>query len=309
MFVNKSHVCILLIIILFILFYFTTKFNYSETFECAPGLDGPLKTYLALNGQDKDFVKGCKLPSTVPQCSAPDPSGSGSQFGTSWEVEYKDGPRNAVCVPEIYTDKNAYIPCNAPNPGPPDLTGCGIPEPNSDCIKEMEKVPSYIKYDDRQQYVYSCKNGICPCMWKYGKDYKMDCSQPLIGGCKGTQYGCCPDGITAKKNQEDICIDSPIIGGCEGTQYGCCPDGITSKNKKGNNCINSYEIYNGLFWTGCTPYQNRITDYENKQKFNKLCNRALRGSFYVQTNGMGCTQPQNTNIGCSLVPQKKLKTN
>ena len=26
------------------------------------------------------------------------------------------------------------------------------------------------------------------------------------------------------------------LGGCKGTRYGCCPDGITSKNKHGTNC-------------------------------------------------------------------------
>ena len=25
-------------------------------------------------------------------------------------------------------------------------------------------------------------------------------------------------------------------GGCEGTQYGCCPDGTTAKNSDGSNC-------------------------------------------------------------------------
>ena len=28
----------------------------------------------------------------------------------------------------------------------------------------------------------------------------------------------------------------PKLGGCKATQYGCCPDGVTAKNKSGSNC-------------------------------------------------------------------------
>ena len=30
--------------------------------------------------------------------------------------------------------------------------------------------------------------------------------------------------------------DKPIIGGCSTTEYGCCPDGKTARNKDGTNC-------------------------------------------------------------------------
>ena len=58
-----------------------------------------------------------------------------------------------------------------------------------------------------------------------------------IGGCAGTRYGCCDDGVTAKRNfYGKNCPSSPkphhhkdIVGGCAGTQYGCCDDG-TSPN-------------------------------------------------------------------------------
>ena len=55
-----------------------------------------------------------------------------------------------------------------------------------------------------------------------------------IGGCSSTEYGCCPDNVTAKK-ADGTCL--PTVGGCEGTQYGCCPDNVTAKNAAGNNCI------------------------------------------------------------------------
>ena len=49
----------------------------------------------------------------------------------------------------------------------------------------------------------------------------------LLGGCLGTEYGCCPDGETSCQTQD--CKSCFIeIGGCLGTAYGCCPDGETS---------------------------------------------------------------------------------
>jgi hypothetical protein len=36
---------------------------------------------------------------------------------------------------------------------------------------------------------------------------------------------------------DTVCPTTPIIGGCAGTVYGCCPDGITSKqDETGTNC-------------------------------------------------------------------------
>ena len=69
-----------------------------------------------------------------------------------------------------------------------------------------------------------------------------------IGGCTGTQYGCCDDGQTAKNNFYGTnCPSSPqphhhknTIGGCAGTQYGCCDDGQTAKKDvNGTNCQNT----------------------------------------------------------------------
>jgi len=30
--------------------------------------------------------------------------------------------------------------------------------------------------------------------------------------------------------------DKNVVGGCSTTEYGCCPDGKTAKNKDGSNC-------------------------------------------------------------------------
>ena len=39
------------------------------------------------------------------------------------------------------------------------------------------------------------------------------------------------------RNVDTVCPDSPLAGGCSGTQYGCCPDGTTAKqNVNGTNC-------------------------------------------------------------------------
>ena len=34
------------------------------------------------------------------------------------------------------------------------------------------------------------------------------------------------------------CPSEPGVGGCVGTQYGCCPDGVTASNADGSNCQN-----------------------------------------------------------------------
>ena len=61
---------------------------------------------------------------------------------------------------------------------------------------------------------------------------------PVVGGCAGTQYGCCIDGTTAKVDASGSnCPPAPVVGGCAGTQYGCCIDGTTAKvDAIGSNC-------------------------------------------------------------------------
>ena len=83
-------------------------------------------------------------------------------------------------------------------------------------------------------YEYVCKNGAQP---PHPQPHP-----PLIGGCAGTQYGCCSDGVTSKADyQGSNCPQPypPLIGGCAGTRYGCCKDGVTSKaDEQGSNCSN-----------------------------------------------------------------------
>ena len=67
----------------------------------------------------------------------------------------------------------------------------------------------------------------------------------LIGGCVGTEYGCCPDHTTAKNNTAGTnCLLNPtsstkqeVIGGCIGTEYGCCHNHTTARiDANGTNC-------------------------------------------------------------------------
>ena len=59
----------------------------------------------------------------------------------------------------------------------------------------------------------------------------------LIGGCEGTQFGCCSDGITAGDNPDmSNCPNIGLIGGCEGTQFGCCKDGSYANDLEKSNC-------------------------------------------------------------------------
>ena len=83
--------------------------------------------------------------------------------------------------------------------------------------------------------------------------------RPIVGGCSGTRYGCCPDEITPKYNPHGTnCRPGPrphprpgprphpsphprpskqhMIGGCSGTRYGCCPGSSIASNKNGSNC-------------------------------------------------------------------------
>ena len=65
-----------------------------------------------------------------------------------------------------------------------------------------------------------------------------------IGGCRGTQYGCCDDGVstrpcppgmtpmpsstsTSEPAPADSSSQSNLIGKCAGTEFGCCSDGKT----------------------------------------------------------------------------------
>jgi len=95
----------------------------------------------------------------------------------------------------------------------------------------------------------------------------------LLGGCAGTQFGCCPgSSIAASGPRGQGCPTPPIpprppkppIGGCEGTRYGCCP-GSTIEAR-------------GPYGEGCSPdLPSRIQEVCCGQR--KLCRRGEFGCF------------------------------
>jgi hypothetical protein len=71
----------------------------------------------------------------------------------------------------------------------------------------------------------------CPDYW-YNSYYNLDSSSNSVGSCKGTEYGCCLDGVTAKTDQTGSNCSQ-----CSTSQYGCCPDNKTTKtDDSGSNC-------------------------------------------------------------------------
>ena len=56
-----------------------------------------------------------------------------------------------------------------------------------------------------------------------------------IGGCNGTEFGCCLDGNTSASDHFDKC---KFVGGCRGTKYGCCFDGNTTALMFNDTCKN-----------------------------------------------------------------------
>jgi hypothetical protein len=70
--------------------------------------------------------------------------------------------------------------------------------------------------------------------------------EPIVGGCVGTQFGCCGDGVTGREDEAgtncpappaNTATPEPIVGGCGSTQFSCCGDGVTGReDEAGTNC-------------------------------------------------------------------------
>ena len=52
----------------------------------------------------------------------------------------------------------------------------------------------------------------------------------ILGGCEGTEFGCCPGTIyPCTESNCTYCMSDGhvnIIGGCDGAEFGCCPGTI-----------------------------------------------------------------------------------
>ena len=99
-----------------------------------------------------------------------------------------------------------------------------------------------------------------------------DGSNSRIGGCAGTQYGCCPDNLTPKDKNGNC--PAPAEEGCMGSPYGCCPDNITVKNADG---------------TSCAAYGNE--PYNPFQFFNKSQQSQTQQSQQYQSQQSQSQQP------------------
>jgi hypothetical protein len=111
----------------------------------------------------------------------------------------------------------------------------------------------------------------CPDYWVntyYDKD-----STDEVGGCKSTQYGCCPDRKTAKTDSSGSNCPIP----CKDTQYGCCPDKTTAKTDDLGStcpvpkCFNARKL--GTVSDTCPLYMDFSTyDTCKKQTWASGCN-------------------------------------
>lgn len=76
----------------------------------------------------------------------------------------------------------------------------------------------------------------------FGLKDKKKHNRHRLGGCEGTRWGCCPDGITPKYDSRGSnCVGHKHhrrnIGGCAGTRFGCCPNSnVPKKDRRGSNC-------------------------------------------------------------------------
>ena len=141
----------------------------------------------------------------------------------------------------------------------------------------------------------------------------IDNPQCLIGGCQGTEFGCCCDKITPAIDASG----SNCIGGCCGTQFGCCPYSTEAKvDREGSNCgtiagsvlyttvgaIPSNQVSDRVWDLNLTGYLKPNTDkyyivydfsevkYPDKDKFSfqdklsgtfNVCGRVLDASKFV----------------------------
>jgi hypothetical protein len=81
-------------------------------------------------------------------------------------------------------------------------------------------------------------------------------------------------------------VSTSLIGGCSGTQYGCCRNSNIASNMLGTNCPNNN---NNIIFPGSLQFPGRLqTICCGGQP--KICNAGTRGCFNGSTTGV-CSKP------------------
>ena len=350
---NKILICyfILLLFLYFIICFIKSK-NINETLTIEN--DEPLKSYLAqldykykespikCNGKPlppfKSYIGGIKKGNTCEYTKD-----NITKIGSSWLACYKSGEKNDICssgklcdicVPDEYSSNDTYIPCSSENSGLPNLKGCGFPDDK--CKKEisiiMKDIDKYKKYrnvdkEDIQQYLFACRKKlgkpICPCMYKWGKDYKPYNCEPIpnnkISSNNDVPNNDVPNNAmlnNAMPNNDmtkDYCIQTFNL-----KEYDKNSSINNSNNKTINydKCNKSPQLYNEhphisynnpVNLTKCISFEGNINDRNNKNLFNKKCTELMNfPSKMLYTQSIGCNQPNNTRAVCSFTSPEKI---
>lgn len=61
----------------------------------------------------------------------------------------------------------------------------------------------------------------------YDDDLSREGSGEVVVACEETQFGCCPDGVTAAADVDRSSCPS-LTGACQHSEFGCCGDGVTA---------------------------------------------------------------------------------
>ena len=132
--------------------------------------------------------------------------------------------------------------------------------------------------------------------------------------CNDTEFGCCPDGITASTKNKTNCpainvpqtaqVNSAVL--CNESTYGCCPDNITISNEFGTNCNGSTTRPPLCSRTqyGCCPDGNTVSNSDSSNCVGS-CAQSLygccpNGVTISNKNRSNCNVPTcaSTRFGC-----------
>jgi hypothetical protein len=111
----------------------------------------------------------------------------------------------------------------------------------------------------------------CPDYW-YKSYFDVDSAKNSVGGCKGSEFGCCLDGTTSKTDANGTNCTQ-----CSTSQYGCCPDNRTAKTDDAGSACPASKCYNVKKLGTVSDTCNMEMDFSKytpcqKQTWAKNCN-------------------------------------